>query len=476
MKETLLQAIKDRKAKEQITKSFKSYCKYMFKAVHKKEFICAKHFDMIIDLLEKIVHDTSGKYSRVIINLPPRYGKTEIAIKLFVSWCLALYPDALFIHLSYSGNLALDNSSQTKEYVENEAFQKHFPMQLKKDAQAKGKWYNEAGGGMYAGASGGAVTGFGAGITGANRFSGAIIIDDPLKPDDASSSVKREAINERFNTTIKNRVNSLENAEVQVPIILIMQRLHESDLAGFLIDGGSGEDWFVLCLPALDSENNPLWPAKHSFETLEAMRQSDAYTFSGQYMQEPAPSEGGELKREWFKVIPEAEVPPNLTYEMFIDGAYTESTKNDPTGFLTAAKHNGNAYVKMAVDKYMTLPQMRSFIKPYRDSLNCNLGLTLVEPKASGKSIKQIFETDLKLLVAEIKTDFVKISKMERVKSSSIYAEGGRVYLVDGAWIEPFLKQLATFPNAKHDEFVDLFCYMVERYFINTKKIRRIRA
>ena len=172
---------------------------------------------------------------------------------------------------------------------------------------------------MYATASGGAITGFGAGGTDESRFAGAIIIDDPLKPDDAFSEVKRAAVNNRYNNTIRSRVNSRNT-----PIIVIMQRLHEDDLSGFLLDGGSDEEWTHLCMPALKENNEPLWPDKHSFEELESIRKADSYTFAGQYMQTPAPDEGGEWKKDWFEVVDKSSIPlGKLKWELIIDGAYT---------------------------------------------------------------------------------------------------------------------------------------------------------
>jgi hypothetical protein len=175
---------------------------------------------------------------------------------------LAKNAQSKFIHLSYSDDLALDNSSQTKEYIQSESFQSLWSMDLKRDAQGKKKWFNELGGGVYATASGGAITGFGAGVAESTQFAGAIIIDDPLKPDDANSDAKRNAVNERYNSTIRSRVNDRET-----PIIVIMQRLHEEDLSGFLLNGGSGEKWDHLCLPALDADNNPLCWSKLDKQT-----------------------------------------------------------------------------------------------------------------------------------------------------------------------------------------------------------------
>lgn len=436
------------------------YTQYIYKENTRRNFIVTPHFRLIADALMKVI---KGKTKRLIINIPPRYGKTELAVKNFIGYGLAINPQSKFIHLSYSDDLALDNSSQAKEYVESDSFQSLWKMTLKKDAQGKKKWFNEQGGGVYATASGGAITGFGAGVSDSKTFSGAIIIDDPLKPDDASSEVKRKSVNDRYNSTIRSRVNDRET-----PIIVIMQRLHEEDLSGFLLDGGSGEKWEHLCLPALNEYNEPLWEAKHNFLELEQIRQANRYNFAGQYMQQPAPSEGGEWRKEWFVIIDKSEVPLNsLKWELFIDGAYTKDTKNDPSGFQIGAKWGSNYVIYSSIDKYMEMPELLKFIPLHIQASEIKVSLILVEPKASGKSIAQMINKETKLNIAEIKSVFVNNSKIENVRTCSPYIEGGRVILIKGSWNETFLQQVGTFPNAKHDEHVDITCYGIERNLIN---------
>lgn len=432
------------------------FTRYIYKENHRRNFIVAPHLIKICNYLERVV---SGEIKRLIINIPPRYGKTELAVKCFIAWSLAKNPQSKFIHLSYSDDLALDNSSQTKEYIESEAFQKFWNMELKKDAQGKKKWFNKDGGGVYATASGGAITGFGAGVAESKEFSGAIIIDDPLKPDDASSEARRNSVNERYNNTIRSRVNDRDT-----PIILIMQRLHEDDLSGYLLSGGSGEVWEHLCLPALDENNEPLWSDKHSFAELEQIRQANRYNFSGQYMQQPSPEEGGEWRKEWFTIVDKSEIPLDaLKWELIIDGAYTKNTANDPSGFQIGAKWNNNYVILSSIDKYLEMPELLKFIPNYIDSSGVKVAMTLVEPKASGKSIKQMIHTETKLNISEIKTNFVNSSKIENARACSPYIESGRVILVKGAWNDAFLQQVGMFPNAKHDEHIDLTCYGIER-------------
>jgi predicted phage terminase large subunit-like protein len=431
------------------------FTRYLYKEQHNRNFMPSNHLTQIADTLQRVY---DGEIKRLIINIPPRYGKTELAIKMFIAWCLAKTPSSKFIHLSYSDSLALDNSSQTKEYINSDAYQRLWQMSLKKDAQSKSKWFNEYGGGVYATSSGGAITGFGAGSTTLDGFGGAIIIDDPLKPDDAFSDVKRNSVNQRYNNTIRSRVNSRET-----PIIVIMQRLHEDDLSGYLLDGGSGEEWTHLCLPAVNEFKQPLWKEKHTFKELESIRQANAYTFAGQYQQQPAPDEGGEWKKNWFEIIDKSEVPLNsLKWEMIIDGAYTKNTANDPTGYQVGARYNNDYIILSSVDKYLELPELLKDIPTYINSLPVKVGLIRIEPKASGKSLAQMIRVETSYNVTEIKTDFVNSSKIENVRATSNYIEGGRVKLIKGNWNEHFLNQVGTFPNAKHDEHVDLTCYGIE--------------
>ena len=180
---------------------------------------------------------------RLIINIAPGYTKTEQAVLNFISRGIALNPRSKYIHTSYSGDLAQENSSKIKQTIQTPEFQELWPMQTRTDTKGKKRWFTELGGGMMATASGGQITGFRAGRM-ESGFTGAFINDDPVKPDDAYSNVKRNAINNRFNNTMRSRL-----AVESVPMINIMQRIHEDDLTGFLLKGGSGDYWHHLVIP-----------------------------------------------------------------------------------------------------------------------------------------------------------------------------------------------------------------------------------
>lgn len=279
-----------------------NFTRYMFKHKTGMRFIVGPHHQKICEILDKVVR---GYIKRLIINIAPRYGKTELVSKNFIAYGFALNPRSKFIHLSYSDDLVLDNSKEINETVQSDYFQRLFP-EVVVDSKNSKKWYTSIGGGLYAVSAAGQVTGFGAGQVDnpdleqkdfsdfipawETNFAGAIVIDDPIKPEDALSDTIRERVNNRFETTIRNRVNSRNT-----PIIIIMQRLHEHDLCGYLQEI-EPDDWTVLSLPCIwhddNGEEQPLWDFKHTLEELRKVQKSNSFVFETQYMQNPKPIEG----------------------------------------------------------------------------------------------------------------------------------------------------------------------------------------
>lgn len=271
------------------------FTRYFFAKKFKRKFVIGEHHKLISHALDRVLN---GEITRLIINIAPRYGKTELAVKNFIAHGLAINPSARFIHLSYSDDLALDNSDEVRELVKHEDFQRLYPnVKIKPNSDSKKKWYTTENGGVYATSAAGQVTGFGAGqvdededlefITdGKNVFAGALIIDDPIKPEDGDSEVQRERINQRFDSTIKNRVNSRKT-----PIIIIMQRIHERDLCGYLIEQNPDE-WTVLSLPCIKPDGTALWEFKHTVGELNKLKKDNETVFERQYQQDPQPLKG----------------------------------------------------------------------------------------------------------------------------------------------------------------------------------------
>lgn len=312
--------------------SLEKYTRAMFKAQFHRSFAINFHHKLIFEALQDVV---DGKCNRLIINMPPRYSKTETVIKAFTSWCFALNPNCKFLHLSYSDLLVNDNSATIRSIMMEPLYKELFPdSALEKEKGSATRWKTQKGGEFYAVSTQGQVTGFGAGLVDidpsevsyedltfddnlneilglidakTNIFNGAILIDDPMKPEDGDSELIRERINTRFESTIRNRVNSRST-----PIIIIMQRLHENDLCGYLMDK-EPDKWRVLSLPAIQTdpetgEEKALWPMKHTLEELHEMREVNPVIFDTQYMQDPKPKEGL-MYQEGFKTYKPEQLP-----------------------------------------------------------------------------------------------------------------------------------------------------------------------
>ena len=286
-------------AKYQCLVSTLFFSRYFFKKRFNRKFVIGEHHKIISDVLDRVI---KGELKKVIFNIAPRYGKTELAVKNFIAKGLAVNPSSRYIHLSYSDDLALDNSDEVRELIKSAEYQEMFPnVKIKPKSDSKKKWYTSEDGGVYATSAAGQVTGFGAGqvddeelnqmsnwLVGKDGqlFGGALIIDDPIKPEDADSDNIRERVNQRFDSTIRNRVNSRNT-----PIIIIMQRLHEKDLCGYLIDQEPGE-WTVISLPCLKEDGTALWEFKHTVEELNKIKSNNKIVFERQYQQSPKPLEG----------------------------------------------------------------------------------------------------------------------------------------------------------------------------------------
>ncbi len=199
------------------------FSRWMFQQRRGFQWRRAPHHRLICDALMRVFR---GECTRLIINIPPRYSKTELAVVMFIAWCLGKVPDAEFIHTSYSATLAANNSANVRDLVTHEAYREVFPGVALQD-ESRAHWSTTAGGVMYATGAQGTITGFGAGKM-REGFGGAIVIDDPHKADEARSDVVRQGVIDWFVNTLESRKNDPE----RTPIILIMQRLHEQDLSG----------------------------------------------------------------------------------------------------------------------------------------------------------------------------------------------------------------------------------------------------
>lgn len=422
-----------------------TFSRWMFLKRRGYPWIRGDHHQLMSDALMRVF---DGRCKRLIINVPPRYSKTEMAVVNFMAWALGNVPDAEFIHTSYSATLATNNAWQTRELVQHEEYRAIFPgVLLRNDSAAKHEWRTDMGGCVYAVGSGGTITGYGAGKH-RSGFGGAIIIDDPHKADEARSEVMRKNVLEWFQNTLESRKNGPDT-----PIILIMQRLHEDDLSGWLLNGGNGEAWEHVCLPAIRDDGQPLWPAKHTLDDLRRMEQASPYVFAGQYMQRPAPLEGGLFKPDQVKVV---DALPAVDIK-WCRGWDLASVTDD--GDWTA----GGKIGRLSDGRYVIADMVHMQRGPdERDAAIVNTAgldgrnVLISFPQDPGQAGKtQALYMTRALAGYRVKTSPETGDKVTRAEPFAAQVNVGNVLMLRGPWNDSLINEMRMFPNGSHDDQID---------------------
>lgn len=307
--------------------SFLLFMRVFFKIITNRDFIVPEppgresHVHIIVRELEECF---IGKTSNLVINVPPRYGKSEL-VKYFIAWALAQYPDSNFLYISYSHELAAKHTYGIRRIIETKHYRELFAVTIASDSSAKDNFKTNFGGSVVALGLSGSITGQDAGIPFLDRFSGGVFIDDAHKPDDVHSDTIRRSVINNYIETIQPRVFG------RILECFIGQRLHEDDLANFLINGKDGRHRKKVILQALDANMNPLNPGVHSRQDLIRMRDNSPYVFSSQMQQDPQPAGGGIFRPEW--IVQMDEYPEVFVTFIVADTAETSKTYNDATVF-----------------------------------------------------------------------------------------------------------------------------------------------
>lgn len=434
---------------------FYFFSRWMFLKRKGYKWLRGTHHKLICDALYKVY---IGEITRLIINVAPRYSKTELAVINFIAWTLGQVPDAEYIHTSYSGRLAANNSWQTRDLVQHDEYKAIFgeTVRLRTDSQAKDEWRTDVGGCIYAVGAGGTITGYGAGKS-REGFGGAIIIDDPHKADEARSTVVRQNVIDWFQNTLESRCNSK-----QTPIILIMQRLHEHDLAGWLLSGGNGEKWELLCLPTLQDENvkgktnnkpeSALWPDKHTVEDLNRLKTSKPYTFSGQYQQSPCAPEGNIFKPDMISVI--GAIPSNTLFVRAWDLGATDGSGDYTLGFKLGRMPDGRWVIADVIREQLGPEDVERIMlaTASRDGISTKIRI----PQDPGQAGKAQVKNLTKLLAGyTVIARPITGDKIVRAEPFAAQVNVGNVVSLSAPWLDVVRDEMRMFDNGVHDDIID---------------------
>jgi predicted phage terminase large subunit-like protein len=402
----------------------------------------------IAESLERVER---GEIDRLIIEVPPRIGKTELASKTFPAFCLGRRPDRQFLAASASANLAYDIGRSVRNIIKSDTYQLIFPnVSLEADSKAAGKWHTAEGGEWYSVGVGGDVLGRGANIW---------LIDDSFgSMADAQSAVMRDRVWDWFNGTVYNRL------EPGGAIVIIGSRLHEDDLAGRLTarmraGGDDVDQWTIIRLPALAEEVDPLgrqvgepiWPERFPLRALERIRANTfARDWSALYQQNPVPEEG-----EFFQPdnMPTKDVSDIVDRVRAWDLA--SSRGGDFTVGVRIGRTRDNRFIIEHVARFRGLPnevEDKVLATARADGPAVKVSL----PKDPGQAgAHQVLSLTRLLAGFNIAASPETGDKVTRAKPFAAQVNVGNVALAGGGWVDAYREELRAFPHSKYDDQVD---------------------
>ena len=432
------------------------------------------HIEYLCDELQIVsewIVKRQPKLYDLIINVPPGSTKSTICTIMFPAWLAALDPSLTAITNSYSSDLSIEHAIKSRDIIQSPKFKRLFPNTvIRKDKGGKEHYEYTAKGARVTTSTGSAITGF---------HGNVIISDDPVNPNEALSDVKRVTANEHTKT-LASRKRDKKNT----PTILVMQRLHEEDVTGYLLKK-HGKTIKHICLPAEVSDkvsppelkekyiDGLLDPIRINNEVIEEFRLilgSDGY--AKQFEQAPTSAAGNIIKKEWFQIIDKVTFDGLIIDEpsnFFLDTAFSKKDKktdNDPSGIIATKFIRNNLYIYKAKKEHKDAPELLRFIDGWTKENGYNeSSIIRIEPKANGKAIVQMLLAGTKLNVVESHppTD----DKETRLRAYAPKVECGRVYLVQDSWTDDFIEEVCGFPFKSHDEYVDCLSEALRHTFVN---------
>jgi predicted phage terminase large subunit-like protein len=419
-------------------------------------FCNSPHIEVMASRLENC---RKGKTTRLIVNLPPRSLKSHAVSVAFAAWLLGHNPAAQIICASYGQDLADKHARDCRTLMTSALYRRLFPRtQLSPEKQAVSEFLTTAQGFRMSTSVGGVLTGRGADW---------ILLDDPLKPDDALSETRRTSVNEWYDNTLLSRLNNKQTGV----IILVMQRLHQDDLVGRVLNQ---EGWEVLSFPAIAEEDEVhliespwgrrrfkrkvgevLQPDRESRLTLEGIRATiGSYNFASQYQQCPVPLGGAIIKTEWLKFYDPGDIP-----ERFIcvvqswDTANKSGELNDFSVCTTWGVTFDCYYLLDVFRQRLDYPELKRAAHEQANQ-HC-VDIVLVEDKASGTQLIQDLIVE-GLFGVKPYDPLPGNDKILRLYAQSAEFESGRVLLPRSApWLDEYVREITGFPGSKYDDQVD---------------------
>ncbi|NCP12229.1 MAG: phage terminase large subunit [Sphingomonadales bacterium] len=409
------------------------------------------HIDAIIHQLNRV---RARDNHRLIGTLPPRHLKSRIVSIAWPAWMIGHNPALSFLCVCYGQDLADDHARDCLKIIESKWYRRMFPS-LVLTRRAIADIQTSAGGRRMATSVDGATTGFGADV---------IIVDDPMKAQDAMSQVVRDKINRWFDDTLAQRLND----QLYGSIIVVMQRLHEGDLVGVL---KKREAWHELCLPAIATrdeaipltrgriynrrEGCALHPARQPLWLLEQRKAENSVVFAGQYQQAPISEFGNLIEARWLQTFDPVSLDRSQgMIVQSLDTASKDNPFNDYSVCITAIVIGKLVYVIDIFRARHKFTELKA--KAIELARLHSAKAMLIEDASSGTALIQSLQADEPLGVPSPIPRRPNMDKISRVMNVSAMIQAGRLFLPERAhWLADFTGELLGFPAARHDDQVD---------------------
>ena len=433
-------------------------------------FVPNWHIEHIAEHLEAV---TAGDITRLLINVPPRNMKSLLVSVLWPVWEWLRRPGGRWIFASYADGLASKHSLDRRTVIQSDWYQSRWGgrIQLATDQNVKNEFQNTQRGVMLATSVGGSVTG-----KGGSR----IVVDDPHNPTQADSELQRQHAVTYFQNTLSTRLDDKKAGA----IVVVMQRLHERDLAATCLELGyahvnlpaEAEVPTTLVMPRSGRvitrpAGDLLWPAREGRAELDALKRSlGSAAYAGQYQQRPAPAGGLIFQREWWKFYDE--LPPLHDMAQSWDMSYKDGPDNDYVVGLVAGRIGADIYLVDRVKGQWAFNETGKQIIALRARYP-KAHLILVEDTANGPAIMDFLGRQVSGLVPVTPQG----NKMGRACAAQPQVEAGNIWLPnprpygrllpERAWVEEFIEVLAAFPNGAHDDDVDALTQLLVYWYRN---------
>jgi predicted phage terminase large subunit-like protein len=479
--------------RELATRSLKHFVRVMWHILEPSTpFIPGWHIDAIIEHLEAI---SRGQIRNLIINVPPRHMKSLLVSVLWPAWEWIDHPELRYLFASYGGQISIRDSVKCRRLIESPLYQAFWGdrYSLTSDQNTKGRFDNDKSGYRIATSVGGAATG-----EGGDR----IVCDDPNNVNEVESDSVRQGTNVWYDVVMSTRVNDPKTTGK----VVVMQRCHERDLSGHLLEQGG---WEHLSLPAeyegskhvtsigwsdpRKEHGELLWPERFGPKEIEELKRSlGSYAAAGQLQQRPSPAEGGMIKRQWFRfwMSPGANLPPiavrlpdgseRLVAAVEI-GTVQERAQTwdcsfkgiDTSDYVVGQVWGKQGPALLLLDQFRARTDFPGTVKAVRDMSakwhSCHA--KLIEDKANGSAVIQVLQHDIPGIIPVNPEG----GKVARAAAVSPLIEAGNVYLPHPQmfpWVYDFIEECAAFPNGAHDDQVDAMTQLLLR--ANTAPVQEV--